>query len=107
MGIEPTWPRAQLGLSVHVCSTKRSGHRNSKSGLDDGNPIIEGVVTRPGADPNGALLRARRRDFSELMLSRTVTTTHCAARDAQAVRWSMFETSLSAGVLDEYLGRLP
>jgi hypothetical protein len=27
--------------------------------------------------------------------------------DAQAVRWSMFETSLSAGVLDEYLGRLP
>ena len=27
--------------------------------------------------------------------------------DAQAVRWSMFETSLSAGILDEYLGRLP
>jgi tetratricopeptide (TPR) repeat protein len=26
--------------------------------------------------------------------------------DAQVVRWSMFETSLSAGVLDEYLGRL-
>jgi hypothetical protein len=27
--------------------------------------------------------------------------------DAQAVRWSMFETSLSAGVLDEYFDRLP
>jgi hypothetical protein len=27
--------------------------------------------------------------------------------DAQAVRWLMFATSLSAGILDEYLGRLP
>jgi hypothetical protein len=27
--------------------------------------------------------------------------------EAQAVRWSMFATSLSAGTLDEYLGRLP
>jgi hypothetical protein len=27
--------------------------------------------------------------------------------DAQAARWSMFATSLSAGILDEYLGRLP
>jgi hypothetical protein len=27
--------------------------------------------------------------------------------DAQAVRWSMFVTSMSAGILDEYLGRLP
>ena len=27
--------------------------------------------------------------------------------DAQALRWSMFTTSLSAGILDEYLGRLP
>ena len=27
--------------------------------------------------------------------------------DAQAVRWLMFTTSLSAGILDEYLGRLP
>ena len=27
--------------------------------------------------------------------------------DAQAVRWAMFATSLSAGILDEYLSRLP
>src|ERR1700737_617084 len=27
--------------------------------------------------------------------------------DAQAVRWSIFATSLSAGILDEYLSRLP
>jgi alkanesulfonate monooxygenase SsuD/methylene tetrahydromethanopterin reductase-like flavin-dependent oxidoreductase (luciferase family) len=27
--------------------------------------------------------------------------------DAHAVRWPVFETSLSAGILDEYLGRLP
>jgi hypothetical protein len=29
------------------------------------------------------------------------------AEDAQAVRWSMFATSMSAGILDEYLSRLP
>jgi hypothetical protein len=27
--------------------------------------------------------------------------------EAQAVRWAMFEASLSAGILEEYLGRLP
>lgn len=44
------------------------------------------------------LLPAQPRAAAEL-LGRT--------EDAQAVRWSIFATSLSADILDEYLGRLP